>query len=72
MSVFFGRHAVPALGDRPIDAIDRAAVAKLHHSLAATPRQANLLLSVLSKLMGWAARRGLLFRGKSMSRDRSL
>jgi integrase len=54
------RHAVPALGDRPIDAIDRAAVAKLHHSLAATPRQANLLLSVLSKLMGWAAKRGLL------------
>jgi len=54
------RHAVPALGDRPIDTIDRAAVAKLHHSLAATPRQANLLLSVLSKLMGWAAKRGLL------------
>ena len=53
------RHAVPAIGDRPIDAIDRAAVAKLHHSLAATPRQANLLLSVLSKLMGWAAKRGL-------------
>jgi len=54
------RHGVPALGDRPIDTIDRAAVAKLHHSLAATPRQANLLLSVLSKLMGWAASRGLL------------
>ena len=53
------RHAVPALGDRPIDAIDRAAVAKLHHSLAATPRQANLLLSVLSKMMGWATKRGL-------------
>jgi hypothetical protein len=42
------RHAVPAL------------VANLHHSLAATPRQADLLLSVLSKLMGWAAKRGLL------------
>ena len=54
------RHGVPALGDRPIDTIDRAAFAKLHHSLAATSRQANLLLSVLSKLMGWAASRGLL------------
>ena len=54
------RHAVPALGGRSIDAIDRAAVAKLHHSLAATPRQANLLLSVLSKMMGWAAKGGLL------------
>jgi integrase len=54
------RHAVPALDDRPINAIDRAAVAKLHHSLAATPRQANLLLSVLSKLMGWAGKRGQL------------
>ena len=53
------RHAVPALGNRPIDAIDRAAIAKLHHSLANTPRQANLLLSVLSKMMGWAAKRGL-------------
>lgn len=53
------RHAVPALGNRPMDAIDRASVAKLHHSLAATPRQANLLLSVLSKMMGWATKRGL-------------
>ena len=53
------RHAVPALGNRPIDAIDRAAIAKLHHSLVNTPRQANLLLSVLSKMMGWAAKRGL-------------
>src|SRR6476620_6548741 len=53
------RHALPALGNRPIDAIDRAAIAKLHHSLASTPRQANLLLSVLSKMMGWAAKRGL-------------
>jgi hypothetical protein len=54
------RHAMPGLGDRSIDMIDRAVVAKLHHSLAATPRQANLLLSVLSKLMGWAGNRGLL------------
>ena len=53
------RHAVPALGDRAIDAIDRAAVAKLHHSLAKTPRQANLLLSVISKVMGWSKGRGL-------------
>jgi integrase len=53
------RYAIPAFGKRPIDTIDRAAIAKLHHSLADIPRQANLLLSVLSKLMGWASKRGL-------------
>jgi len=52
--------ALPVLGDRPIGAIDRPAVAKFHHSLADTPRQANHALSVLSKLMSWAASRGLL------------
>jgi integrase len=54
------RHAIPAFGTRLVDTIDRATIAKLHHSLSNTPRQANLLLSVLSKLMGWAAKRGLL------------
>lgn len=52
--------AIPAFGRRPVDTIDRAIIAKLHYSLSGTPRQANLLLSVLSKLMGWAATRGLL------------
>ena len=52
--------AFPVFGDRPIDAIDRPAVAKLHHALADTPRQANHVLSVLSKVMSWAASRGLL------------
>ena len=47
--------AFPVFGDRPIDAIDRPAVAKLHHALADTPRQANHVLSVLSKVMSWAA-----------------
>jgi integrase len=52
--------AFPTIGQRPIDSIDRSAIAKLHHSWSQTPRQANHLLSVLSKLMGWAAKRGLL------------
>jgi integrase len=51
---------LPALGNHPIDAINRAAISKLHHSLARTPRQANHVLSVISKLMSWAAARGLL------------
>jgi integrase len=50
----------PVLGAHPIDAIDRPAIAKLHHALADTPRQANHVLSVLSKVMSWAAKRGLL------------
>jgi Phage integrase central domain len=52
--------AFPVFGDSLIDAIDRPAVAKLHHALADTPRQANHVLSVLSKVMSWAAKRGLL------------
>ena len=52
--------AYPTMGKRPIDSIDRSAIAKLHHSWSQTPRQANHLLSVLSKLMNWATTRGLV------------
>ena len=67
------RHAVPALGGRPIDAIDRAAVAKLHHSLAATPRQAKSVALRAVEADGLGGEKGIAcFRSKSVSRYRSL
>jgi hypothetical protein len=52
-------HILPAFGPRPIAAITRADVAKLHHRLKATPMQANRVLAVLSKMMNLAERWGL-------------
>jgi integrase len=60
--------ALPAFGKRPIDAVDRPTIAKLHHSLADTPRLANHVLSVLSKVMNWAATRSLLASGANPCR----
>lgn len=52
-------HILPAFGPRPIAAITRADIAKLHHRLKATPMQANRVLAVLSKMMNLAERWGL-------------
>jgi integrase len=38
--------------------VTRADIARLHHSLSATPYQANRLLAVLRKLFNWAEARG--------------
>ncbi len=45
---------VPALGDILVQDVDRAAISKLHHSMARTPRQANLMIRVLSKILSLA------------------
>ena len=50
---------VPALGDMPAGDVQRKDAAELHHSLRATPYQANRMLGVLSKtftlaeIWGW-------------------
>ena len=41
---------VPALGDMPAGDVQRKDAAELHHSLRATPYQANRMLGVLSKM----------------------
>lgn len=44
----------PVLGKLQVDKVTRADVAKLHHDMRDTPRQANQTLAVLSKMFGLA------------------
>lgn len=44
------KHVKPALGDLAVSAVTRADIAKLHHDMRATPRQANQALAVMSKM----------------------
>ena len=48
------RHIRPAFGSQKVAAITRQDIAKLHRSLADTPRQANLVLSICSKAFSLA------------------
>jgi integrase len=48
------RHIRPQLGNHKVAAVTRQDVAKLHSGLAATPRQANLMLSICSKVFSLA------------------
>ena len=52
-------HLLPALGPKPLDAVDRADVAGLHHRLRSTPRAANRALGLLSRMFSLAASWGL-------------
>ena len=49
----------PALGKLAVEKVTRADVAKLHHDMRATPRQANQTLAVLSKMFSLAEVWGL-------------
>ena len=54
------RFILPDIGNRKVNALTRAEVAKLHHRLGGTtPIQANRALAVLSKMMSLAIRWGL-------------
>lgn len=48
------RHIRPALGTHKVAAVTRQDVARLHRSLADTPRQANFVLAICSKAFGLA------------------
>jgi integrase len=48
------KNILPALGSHKAHAIARKDVVALHHSMRATPRQANLTLAVLSKIFSLA------------------
>jgi integrase len=72
----------PALASSKLADVSHADVERLHHSLRATPVQANRIVKVLSKLMTWAIKRGYrpdrsnpvrgLERFKERSRERFL
>ena len=49
----------PKLGTLRVDAVTRADIAKLHSGMAATPRQANFVLSVISKAFNCAEAWGM-------------
>lgn len=53
------RHIRPALGARKLFDLTREDVAKLHVSLKDTPRMANLVVAVLSAILGWCENQGL-------------
>lgn len=50
---------LPALGSLKVTEVDRADIARLHHSLRSTPYQANRCLALLSKLFNLAEKWGL-------------
>lgn len=52
-------HIRPAFGRMVITDVDGGDVARLHARLADRPRAANFALAVISKIMNWAALRGL-------------
>ena len=55
----FERIIVPRLGKRKIADINRADISRLHGDLAETPRLANLVIAMVSKLMTWTEDAGL-------------
>src|SRR5262245_54200942 len=65
----FEAHLAPTLGARAVAEIDRSDVAKLHHKLRSTPRQANLVIAVLSKVMTLAETWGLRSPGSHPCRQ---
>ena len=52
------RFVLPRLGSRPVASVTRQEIAELHASLAATPYQANRVLSLLSTLFSLAVEWG--------------
>lgn len=69
----FYRHVLeskvlPALGQRKLRNVSRADVARLHHSMRATPYMGNRVIAVLGSLYSWAERRGLVPEGFNPAR----
>ena len=52
------RLVLPQLGSIRVADVTRTDVARLHHSLRATPYQANRMAAVLAKMFTWAEQRG--------------
>jgi integrase len=58
-----GRIVKPEFGTTKADKLTRAAVAKLHGKMRATPFQANRMLAILASMYSFAARAGLVPEG---------
>jgi len=53
---YWSRHIKPALGKEPLDTLNADRLARFHHTLAATPTQANRCLALLSSMLTMAER----------------
>jgi integrase len=62
------RHIRSSLGKLKVEAVTRQDIAKLHRSLANTPRQANLVLAVCSKTFSLAEEWGMRSEGSNPCR----
>ena len=62
-------HLLPALGTKKIGSVTRADIAALHHSLRATPYEANRMLAMASKMFGLAERWGLRADGSNPAKN---
>ena len=63
------RHILPALGDKPIGAVERGEIADLHHRLRDTPYTANRAVKILSRMFRQAERWELMPPGSSPCRS---
>ena len=61
-------HILPALGSKPVTEVRRSDAEALHYALRATPRQANRVLLVLSKMFSLAEDWGLAPMGSNPCR----
>jgi integrase len=56
---------VPHLGSRKVSDITRADCSRFHSGMAETPRKANLVLAILSRVLSWAQEHGYRAEGDS-------
>ena len=62
-------HLIPALGTKKVGSVTRVDIAALHHSLRATPYEANRMLAMTSKMFGLAERWGLRADGSNPAKN---
>jgi integrase len=61
-------HALPRIGGRLVNHVQRADIARLHHSMKDTPVTANRVLAVLKTLFAWAEKHGYRAEGANPCR----
>ncbi|MEG3167300.1 tyrosine-type recombinase/integrase [Sphingomonas sp. LB3N6] len=62
-------HLIPTLGTKKVGSVFRPDIAGLHHSLRATPYEANRMLAMTSKMFGLAERWGLRADGSNSAKN---
>ncbi len=63
---------LPRFGKRTVESITPADVAQLHGAMRERPYQANRLLAIIGSMYGFAAKHGLVARGRASVDGRCL